>query len=95
VRDAAGSRFADLELNVRVLGVAVGCDGRPGAERVAGELGAPEEDVIGSPFTLVGSPAQVEEQILRQRDELGISYYTVSHRHAAAVTPVVDRLAGR
>jgi hypothetical protein len=48
---------------------------------------------MDSPFVLVGTTEQIHEQMLRQRDELGVTYYTVSQRHADQLVPLVTRFA--
>jgi len=95
VREGAGERFDDVELNIRVLAVGVGVDRGLAAGAAATEAGWAVEDVVDSPFALVGSTEDIAAQILRQRDDLGISYYTVSLRHAAALAGVLEAIAGR
>jgi probable F420-dependent oxidoreductase len=91
VREAAGDRFHEIELNIRVLGVAVRPTAAEGAEALAGELGDPAV-LADSPFVLAGPVEHIHEQLLRTREELGISYFTVSQRHAAQLAPLVARL---
>jgi probable F420-dependent oxidoreductase len=93
VREAAGARLDEIELNIRVLGVRVARSRAEGAAAVAAELGVPPEILLDSPFVLVGSVDEIHEWMLRQRDELGISYYTVSQRHADQLVPLVARIA--
>lgn len=94
VREAAGARFDALELNVRILAVAVTDDRDAAARQLYAQMQVPAEDLLSSPFAFIGSLAQIEDQIRRQRDQLGVSYYTVSQRHAAPLAPLVERLAG-
>jgi probable F420-dependent oxidoreductase len=91
VREGAGARFDDIELNIRVLGVAVRPTREEGAEALAPELGDPAM-LLRSPFVFVGPVDAIHDQMLRYREELGVSYYTVSQRHADQLTPVVQRL---
>lgn len=91
VRDAAGSRFTDITLNVRVLGVAVRSTREEGAEALAKDLGDPAM-LLRSPFVFVGPIESIVEQMLRYREELGVSYYTVSQRHADQLAPLVERV---
>lgn len=91
VRDAAGARISDIELNIRVLGVAVRPTREAGAEALAPELGDPEM-LLRSPFVFVGPVEAIHEQMLRVRETLGVTYYTVSQRHADQLTPLVARL---
>lgn len=93
VRDAAGDRFAGLELNLRVLGVAVRPTREEGIEALAADLGDPAM-LARSPFVFAGPVEAIHEQMIRYREELGISYYTVSQRHADQLAPLVARVAG-
>jgi probable F420-dependent oxidoreductase len=93
VRDAAGPRFESIELHIRVFGVAVRPTREEGAEALAAQLGDPKM-LLRSPFVWVGPIEAIHEQMLRYREELGISYYTVSQRHADMVTPLIRRVAG-
>ncbi|MCB0995262.1 MAG: TIGR03621 family F420-dependent LLM class oxidoreductase, partial [Acidimicrobiales bacterium] len=95
VRDAAGARFDDLEINVRVLGVATGGTAEEGAAELAADFGCDPADLLDSPFAFVGPTEAVAERLLRDRDELGVSYYTVSQRHSDQVRPIVDAVGGR
>ena len=53
------------------------------------------EDVPASPFVLLGSAEAMVDQLQAQRARWGISYYVVQEPYAAALAPVVARLAGR
>lgn len=94
VRDAAGLRMADVELNIRVLGVAVRPTREEGAEALAPELGDPEM-LLRSPFVFVGPVEAIAEQMHRYREQLGISYYTVSQRHGDQLAPLLPLVSGR
>lgn len=95
VRDAAGERFDRIELNLRVRMAAVGVDREAQARAGADGMDCSADDLLGSPFCLLGSEEEVADQLLRTRDELGISYFTVSQRHMEQMAPVVARVAGR
>lgn len=96
VRNAAGSRFDDLELNVLVLAARVG----PGASRrhLADELASTwavtPDAVLTSPHAVLGSPEEVVDDLLAKRERFGISYVTVPEPALAAFAPVVARLTG-
>ena len=95
VRDAAGERFDSLELNLRVRMAAIGVDREAEARAGAEGMNCSADDLLGSPFCLLGRADEVADQLLRTRDELGISYFTVSQRHMEQMAPVVARLGGR
>jgi probable F420-dependent oxidoreductase len=94
VRDAAGSRFDEIELNTTVF-VAIVTDDRDAMiERVAGGFGLPAAEVPGSPHVLIGSIDQIVDDLERHRAEFGFSYVVFSGDVFEAMAPVVNRLAG-
>jgi probable F420-dependent oxidoreductase len=92
VREAAGERFADIELNINLMAV-----GDRVPQYVGRQLGLSAESLAadGSVAALVGTADQMCEQLLRRREELGISYILVSDELMHALAPVVERLQGR
>lgn len=94
IRQAAGDRFDELELNAMVYAPIV-TDDRPRAVRqTAARFELTEEDLLGSPHFLIGSVEQIEEDLRRQREQHGISYFVVPEVFYEAFAPVVARLAG-
>lgn len=94
IRQAAGDRFDELELNAMVYASIV-TDDRPRAVRqTAARFELTEEDLLGSPYFLIGSVEQIEEDLRRQREQHGISYFVVPEVFYEAFAPVVARLAG-
>ena len=53
------------------------------------------DDILASPFVLLGSVDEIEAELVARRQRWGISYYVVQEPYADALTPVVARLAGR
>jgi probable F420-dependent oxidoreductase len=92
VREAAGSRFDRIELNVNLM--AVGEQAHPQALRFAG-LTAEQLMQSGSPFVLMGSTDQMCDRLLARRERLGISYVLVGEFFMEAFAPVVERMSGR
>jgi probable F420-dependent oxidoreductase len=97
VREAAGEqRFARLELNALVQRVVVTEDRRGAAEELTRrwpELSA--DDLLQSPFVLLGTTEQIAEQLQTMRQRWGISYYVVHEPYLNDFAPVVARLAGK
>lgn len=100
VREAAGERFADLELNVYPSMTGVSITDRPlgeareVAERLEARSGvavSPEE-LLDSPHIFINTVDGFVEKFVRLRDELGISSIMVGSVDELA--PVVERLAG-
>ena len=50
---------------------------------------------VDSPGALRGTPREMADQLLRRRDELGVTYYAVGENFVDALAPVVELLAGR
>lgn len=95
VRTAAGSRFDDLELNVLTFFTSITGDRTSMAEGLAGAFGVSPAQVLASPHVLLGTVQELCDDLLRQREELGISYVTVQSEEAMdALAPVVAQLAG-
>ncbi len=94
VREGAGDRFDDLELQVRVFMVAVTDDRRGMAEAMAGGFGLTPEQGLDSPFALVGSPGQIAEDLRARRERFGINYVVVGQDDVDDFAPVVAELAG-
>lgn len=91
VQEAAAGRPRPPELNIRLLGVTPGPDPRRAAEHLAAERGAADPgSLVGSPYLLLGRPEDMADQLRRVRDELGVSYFTVSRRHAAPMSSAMD-----
>ena len=97
VRDAAGEeRFARLELNVLVQRVVLTDTPRKAAEDLTGRWAqlTPDE-ILQSPYVLIGTVDQMVEDLEARRARWGISYYVVFEPYLDAFAPVVARLAGR
>ncbi len=96
VRAAAGDRFGDLELNVLVQSVTVTEDRAGAADELSRRVAElSPEDAAESPFLLLGTHDEIEQDLLDRRDRFGISYVVVFGPAMEALAPVVDRLRGR
>ena len=94
IRQAAGDRFAALELNAMVYAVMVSDDRHAAAGQLARRFGLTEDEVIASPNILVGSIEQMVDDLRGRREAFGISYITVPEYFMEALAPVVERLVG-
>jgi probable F420-dependent oxidoreductase len=92
VREAAGDRFDQIELNVNLM--AVGREAHPQALRFLG-VDADQLMRSGSPFVLMGTVDRMCDDLLARRERLGVSYVLVGEFFMEALAPVVERLAGR
>jgi len=101
VRRAAGDRFTDLRLQVLVQRVVVTGDRRSAADAIAAQLpGAPMpvDDVLDSPFLLLGTAPQIVEQLRERTERYGVDTWTVFGDLAGqpldAMAPVLELLKG-
>ena len=79
VRVAAGHQFDQIELNALVQAVVHTDDRDAAAEELAAGFGADitADQLLTSPFVLIGSHEEMAQAILDRRRSLGISYWTV------------------
>lgn len=97
LREAAGERFAQLELSVIMTPVLTN-NRRQGAEQVAqarGWSGVSAEEILAMPTIVIGTEEEIAEQMLERREQFGLSYYMVVDRLMEACAPLVRQLAGR
>lgn len=94
VRQAAGERFDQLEINSFVFVVQVTNYREKVAAGMAPHFGLTVEQLLASPHCLIGNAEQISTDLLQRREQFGISYITVLKDHVDAFAPVVARLAG-
>jgi probable F420-dependent oxidoreductase len=91
LREAAGDRFADIELIMFVAGV-----GRKVADIdlsvISTASGKSADELAELPSVLVGSPRQIADTLLRYREEYGISYFSLLADHMKAFAEVIPLL---
>jgi probable F420-dependent oxidoreductase len=94
VREAAGNRFAGLELNAVVQRVIVSGRPRRAAAEFARDSRLSVDDVLNSPYVLIGSPDRIAEALEEKREHHGFSYWVILEDSVEAFAPVVSRLLG-
>lgn len=94
IRESAGERFAELELHSRVHVASITDDKRSFAGALAPALGLDTDQALDSPHSMIGTVEEVVDKLVRQREELGISYIGLSIESMEDIAPVVARLAG-
>jgi probable F420-dependent oxidoreductase len=92
LREAAGERFHQLELNLSLMAVG---DQVPRWVSTQMGLTAARLAEMEALAALVGTTDQMCETLLRRREALGIAYIAVGDELMEALAPVVERLAGR
>ena len=94
VREAAGARFDELELNNTVFLATITDDRQAMAEATAPMFGMTPEQALATPFALVGSVDEVCEDLRARRERWGISYVVMPASGLEQLGPVVGRLSG-
>lgn len=95
VRQAAGERFASLELNTLVFDVVIADHRQSVAEQIAPNWGTTPEQMLDSVHFLIGTVDQIVETIQMWRERFGISYVTVFPDYIETFAPIVARLKGK
>ena len=92
IREAAGSRFDQIELNLNLMAV-----GQQVPRWIASQMGLTAESLAraGAIAALTGTVDEMVEGLQRRRESLGISYIAVGDELMEGLAPVVERLAGR
>ena len=94
VRQAAGERIDDIELNIRAFMVRVTDDAAGQIAGLARFLQVDEAMIAASPFAVIGTTAAIADTLRQRREELGFSYVIVGGEDIDAFAPVVAALAG-
>jgi probable F420-dependent oxidoreductase len=94
VRDAAGTRFDDLELNTLIGFAMITDEPEKVLDAMAPHFAIGPEEAGHVPLALVGTTKQMADELRWRRDEYGISYYSIEASCWEALGPVVSELAG-
>ncbi len=94
VRDGAGARFDDIELEIAAYFTVITDDEGAATAAMAARFGAEPELFADHPHALIGSIDAVCEKLEARREQFGISYVTVSNRATESFSPIVARLSG-
>jgi probable F420-dependent oxidoreductase len=94
VREGAGDRFNDLELNAWLSVAEVTDDADGVAEVLAGFFETDAATVLESPLTLVGNATQIAERLQQRRERWGYSYHVIPGDRAQMFAPIVAELTG-
>jgi probable F420-dependent oxidoreductase len=95
VKEAAGERFDDLEINCLCFAVIITDDPTPVHEMMAGMFAVTTDEVADVPHIMVGTVESICEQLIERRERWGMSYFVVQGGDAFdALAPIVAKLAG-
>ena len=95
IKGAAGDRFESLEINLWLGDAGLVGSGNSLPASIAAVARWAPTAIYGSPYLLYGTLASTRERLLRRRDKLGISYYTVPSHAMESMAPHVEALAGK
>jgi probable F420-dependent oxidoreductase len=94
IREGAGERFDDLELQIRYFVAAITDDARGLAEVLAPGFGVEPDAALESAVACIGTVDEVCDLLVQRREEWGVSYCVFGEDDVDAFAPVVARLAG-
>lgn len=95
VREGAGDRFDELELNAWLSVGEVTDDADGFAELIAPLFGVAPAEALESPLTLIGDAEQIAARLEARRDRWGYSYHVIPGDKARDFAPIVGALTGR
>jgi probable F420-dependent oxidoreductase len=97
VREQAGDRAGNLELNVLIQGVVVTDDRRKAAAALVEER-LPYftvDELLETPFLLIGTVDEIADQLRQRREAFGFSFITVHEPYMTTFGPVIERLGAK
>jgi probable F420-dependent oxidoreductase len=92
VREAAGDRFEDLELQCHCAFTTVTTDSEGAVGAMASTFGLSRTEALDIPLSLVGTTEQMVEAIERRRERWGFTYWVVPDSAMEDFAPVVASL---
>jgi len=94
VKEAAGPRFEELELNA-LIGFVLVTDEAPAiGEAMASHFGIDPGEALHVPAVLLGTLDEMVDELLWRRQEYGITYWSIESDAWADLAPVVQKLSG-
>jgi probable F420-dependent oxidoreductase len=93
VREAAGSRFHKLELNLFIVDAGLIGSGQPAPRSMLAAAKLATVGLVDSPYFLYGTLAELRDRLERRRERGGISYYAIRQGSMEAMAPLVAALA--
>lgn len=94
IREGAGARFDDLELQIRYFFAAITDDRQALAEAAAPGFELEPQAALESGITCIGTIDEICDQLVARRERWGVSYIVIGDDLFEAFAPVVERLAG-
>ncbi len=95
IREGAGDRFDDIEIEIGAYFTFVMDDAAPVLGNFATMFGLSEEEMSKHPHALFGNVDSICDELQTRREVFGISYITVGEDAMEAFAPVVSNLAAK
>ncbi|MSO39988.1 MAG: TIGR03621 family F420-dependent LLM class oxidoreductase [Ilumatobacteraceae bacterium] len=95
IRDGAGDRFEQIEIEIAAYFTVVTPDGAGTRAKMAPMFGMTPEVFAEHPNVLIGSVDEICDRIVERRERFGISYTSFGASVMDSVIPVVERLSGK
>ncbi|UMB70565.1 TIGR03621 family F420-dependent LLM class oxidoreductase [Mycobacterium paraterrae] len=89
VRNAAGERFADLELNLAITAVPSGDSEQPDLALTRRFVDLSDEQLLALPSVLAGSPRGIADTLLGYREKYGLTSFTFQENHVDTIAKVI------
>jgi probable F420-dependent oxidoreductase len=96
VREGAGARFEEIEFSI-VASVYITDDRESTTREIIERNGwqISVDDGLNMPARLIGTVEEIIQQIQRQREQFGISYYVLADKYREVFAPIVTELSGK
>jgi probable F420-dependent oxidoreductase len=92
VRNAAGDRFADLELNLAITAVPSGDSEQPDLALTRRFVQLSDEELLALPSVLSGSPRGIADTLLGYHEKYGLTSFTFQENHVDTIAKVIAEL---
>lgn len=98
VREAAGDRFADIQLEIGSYFTILTDDVESAAAalpaQTRGMLDLPLPELLEHPHVLLGDASRIADTLVERRERYGFNYVTIREADMESFAPVVAKLAG-
>lgn len=94
VREAAGDRYDDIEINMLIFAVVITDDAKGTAEMMAPLFSLDPAEVAAYPLAWIGTEDEIVESLQARRDRWDASYLVVQQGAMEDAAPIVARLRG-
>lgn len=95
VREGAGERFDSLEINAWIAAASLTDDADGVAAALAPLFDTDAASLRSSPLTMIGSQAELTDELQARRERWGYSYFVIPGPQAVEFAPLVAALAGK